>query len=49
MTDDKVIALTATSERPAESFSGYAMLVALLVVIVALILIFPQKPASKAH
>ena len=33
MTDDKVIALTATSERPAESFSGYAMLVALLVVI----------------
>ena len=33
MTDDKVIALTATSERPAESFSGYAMLVALVVVI----------------
>jgi len=33
VTDDKVIALTATSERPAESFSGYAMLVALLVVI----------------
>jgi regulator of protease activity HflC (stomatin/prohibitin superfamily) len=31
--NDKVIALTATSERPAQSFSGYAMLVALLVVI----------------
>src|SRR5438045_6083439 len=32
--NDKVIALTATSERRAESFSGYAMLVALLVVII---------------
>src|SRR3954465_12363742 len=32
--NDKVIALTATSERRAESFSGYAMLIALLVVIV---------------
>jgi regulator of protease activity HflC (stomatin/prohibitin superfamily) len=31
--NDKVIALTATSERPAESFSGYAMLIALLVVV----------------
>jgi regulator of protease activity HflC (stomatin/prohibitin superfamily) len=30
---DEVIALTATSERPAESFSGYVMLIALLVVI----------------
>jgi regulator of protease activity HflC (stomatin/prohibitin superfamily) len=32
--DDKVIALTATSERRAESFSGYAMLIALLIVII---------------
>jgi regulator of protease activity HflC (stomatin/prohibitin superfamily) len=31
--NDKVIALTATSERPAESFSGYLMLIALLLVI----------------
>ena len=33
MANDKVIALTATSERRAESFSGYAMLIALLLVI----------------
>jgi regulator of protease activity HflC (stomatin/prohibitin superfamily) len=31
--EDKIIALTATSERPAESFSGYVMLIALLLVI----------------
>jgi len=31
--EDKIIALTATSERPAQSFSGYVMLIALLVVI----------------
>jgi regulator of protease activity HflC (stomatin/prohibitin superfamily) len=31
--EDKIIALTATSERPAESFSGYLMLVALLLVV----------------
>src|SRR5438128_4661720 len=31
--ENKIIALTATSERPAESFSGYVMLVALLLVI----------------
>src|SRR5690242_16319846 len=31
--NDKIIALTATSERPAQSFSGYAMLIALLVVV----------------
>jgi regulator of protease activity HflC (stomatin/prohibitin superfamily) len=31
--EDKIIALTATSERPAESFSGYVMLVALLLVV----------------
>jgi regulator of protease activity HflC (stomatin/prohibitin superfamily) len=34
MAEDKIIALTATSERPAQSFSGYAMLIALLVVII---------------
>src|SRR5689334_14575162 len=33
MTNDKVIALTATSERPASTISGYAMLIALLLVI----------------
>ena len=33
MANDKVIALTATSERRAESFSGYSMLIALLLVI----------------
>ena len=33
MANDKIIALTATSERQAESFSGYAMLIALLLVI----------------
>src|SRR6185312_8063552 len=32
---DKVIALTATSERPASTMSGYAMLVLLLVAIAA--------------
>lgn len=35
MANDKVIALTATSERPAVTFSGYAMLGILLVTIVA--------------
>jgi regulator of protease activity HflC (stomatin/prohibitin superfamily) len=34
MTNDKVIALTATSERPASTISGYAMLIALLLVAV---------------
>ena len=33
MANDKVIALTATSERPADTFSGYLMLVLLLLVI----------------
>src|SRR5690348_11229970 len=32
---DKVIALTATSERPAGTFSGYAMLIVLLLAILA--------------
>ena len=35
MAKDKVIALTATSERPASTMSGYAMLVLLLVAIAA--------------
>ena len=35
MTNDKVIALTATAERPASTASGYAMLIALLLAIVA--------------
>ena len=35
MMNDKVIALTATSERPASTFSGYAMLILLLVAILA--------------
>jgi len=33
--NDKVIALTATSERPAETLSGYAMLIVLLLAILA--------------
>src|SRR5690349_404636 len=32
---DNVIALTATSERPASTFSGYAMLIVLLAAILA--------------
>ena len=35
MTNDKVIALTATSERPAATFSGYAMLLVLVVAVLA--------------
>ena len=35
MSDGKVIALTATSERPASTFSGYAMLIVLLLAILA--------------
>ena len=35
MANDKVIALTATSERPASTISGYAMLVVLLFAILA--------------
>jgi regulator of protease activity HflC (stomatin/prohibitin superfamily) len=33
--NDKVIALTATSERPASTYSGYAMLIVLLLAILA--------------
>jgi regulator of protease activity HflC (stomatin/prohibitin superfamily) len=33
--DDKIIALTATSERPASTMSGYAMLIVLLLAILA--------------
>ena len=35
MANDKVIALTATSERPASTSSGYAMLIVLLLAILA--------------
>ena len=35
MSDDKVIALTATSERPVSTASGYAMLVILLLTVLA--------------
>ena len=35
MAQDKIIALTATSERPASTMSGYAMLVVLLLAILA--------------
>ncbi len=35
MANDKVIALTATSERPASTMSGYAMLVLLLLAVLA--------------
>jgi regulator of protease activity HflC (stomatin/prohibitin superfamily) len=35
MADDKMIALTATSERPAATLSGYAMLIVLLFAILA--------------
>ena len=35
MANDKVIALTATSERPARTFSGYAMLIVLLLAVLA--------------
>ena len=35
MSDDKVIALTATAERPASTISGYIMLIVLLLAIVA--------------
>ena len=35
MPNDKVIALTATSERPASTYSGYLMLMVLLLAIIA--------------
>src|SRR5207244_5689653 len=35
VTNDKVIALTATSERPASTMSGYVMLIVLLLAILA--------------
>ena len=35
MANDKVIALTATSERPASTYSGYAMLLLLLLAVLA--------------
>ena len=35
MANDKIIALTATSERPASTSSGYVMLIVLLLAILA--------------
>ena len=52
MTTDKVIALTATSERPAETFSGYVMLVILLIAVLAnayAIAILPDGGADALH
>ena len=52
MTTDKVIALTATSERPAETFSGYVMLVILLIAVLAnayAIATLPDGGADALH
>src|SRR5574338_351041 len=46
--NDKVIALTATSERPASTFSGYAMLILLVVAILADIFAISRIPDSGA-
>lgn len=45
---DKVIALTATSERPASTYSGYAMLVILLAAILADVLGIQQLGGNNA-
>ena len=44
MANDKVIALTATSERPASTYSGYLMLIVLLVAIAADVLAISSLP-----
>ena len=44
MANDKVIALTATSERPASTYSGYLMLIVLLLAIAADILAIGSLP-----
>ena len=46
MGNDKVIALTATSERPAATMSGYAMLIVLLLAILANIYGITRLPGS---
>ncbi len=46
MANDKVIALTATAERPASTVSGYAMLVVLLLAIVADIYAIASLPET---
>ena len=48
MANDHVIALTATSERPASTFSGYAMLLLLLAAIVADIFGIQQLGSATA-
>ena len=44
MANDKVIALTATSERPASTYSGYLMLIVLLIAIAADVLAIGSLP-----
>ena len=44
MANDKVIALTATSERPASTYSGYLMLIVLLLAIAADVLAIGSLP-----
>ena len=52
MANDKVIALTATSERPASTASGYAMLVVLLLAVIAdvwAIITLPDGPGGSLN
>ena len=49
MANDKVIALTATSERPASTYSGFLMLFVLLLAIVADIYAVQQLAAFGGH
>jgi len=52
LANDKVIALTATSERPASTASGYAMLVVLLLAVIAdvwAIITLPDGPGGSLN
>ena len=52
MANDKVIALTATSERPASTVSGYAMLIVLLLAVLAdiyAITTLPEGPGGTLN
>ena len=49
--NDKIIALTATSERPASTYSGYLMLILLLLAVLAdayAIITLPDGPGGHA-
>ena len=46
MANDKVIALTATGERPAPTVSGYIMLIVLLLAVLADIYAFTRLTSS---